>query len=436
MQLRTSVLSSLVVLSGAFATLACSSDSADPPPDGTPSECTVTVEPGDNDAETIQSAIDEKIETGDTLCFAPGTYKLDDHIVLGGASKVKFVGTGKSRDDVLLDFSSQKSGKEGILVTTDDFTIENLWVKNTAGNGVQVQGSTNATFKNIKVGWDEPSDEENNPLSGGYAIYPTGVTNAVIVDSEMYGASDAGLYAGQCIGVIAHGNKSHGNVLGIEIENTTGADIYDNDVYDNTTGFLLDLLPNLQKKDAKQYLVHDNHVHDNNHPNFAERNTVAATAPKGTGFLVLAASEVEVTGNQVENNEGVAAMIVSYDIIDILAALNGGTPAAPDPTTSRWPSSIYFHGNEYQNNGTAPEDALLFLAAGADGAKTIDQYVLWDGILGPDHADDAAAKICVGDPEKDAFMNYHADTSEFDYSKYTTDTTDHECTISVPPLGH
>jgi parallel beta-helix repeat protein len=375
----------------------------------------VTVKPGSGDAETIQSAIDGDIKSGDTLCFSPGTYELDDHLVLSGATDVTFRGTGKSRDDVLLDFSSQTSGKEGVLVSTEGFTIENLWVKNTKGNGVQVQGTENATFRNIKVGWDEPADENNNPLSGGYAIYPTGVTNAVIEDSETYGASDAGLYAGQCHNVIAHGNKSHGNVLGIEIENTTGADIFENEVYDNTTGFLLDLLPNLDKTDAKQYLVHDNHVHDNNHANFAEANSVAATAPAGTGVLV---------------------MIVSYDIIDIIASLNGGTPAARDPDTSRWPQGIYVHANTYENNGTKPSGTLDVLAQGPEGAKTIDQLVLWDGILGPDHANDVAAKICVGAPEKDAFMNFHADTSLVEPSGWTYETTDHQCTLSVPPLEH
>ena len=86
-------------------------------------------------------------------------------------------------------------------------------------------------------------------------------------------------------------------MLGIEIENTIGADVHDNDVYNNTTGFLLDLLPDLQQKIATDYLVHDNNVHDNNHVNFAQKNTLAATAPQGTGILVLASSHVEITGN-------------------------------------------------------------------------------------------------------------------------------------------
>jgi len=51
---------------------------------------------------------------------------------------------------------------------------------------------------------------------------------------------------------------------------------------------LLDLLPELQQKDAHSYHVHDNKIHDNNLPNFAEKNTLAGTSPQGTGILVLA----------------------------------------------------------------------------------------------------------------------------------------------------
>lgn len=442
MQLRSPLITSLFLASATLAT-ACSSDDDKKPavPEGgaggggsDASTCDVTLSPSDNDAETIQSALDSEVKTGDTVCFSPGTYRLDDHIVLGGASRVTFRGTGASRDDVLLDFSTQTSGKEGVLIQTDFFTIENLWIKNTKGNGIQVQAD-DSVFRNVKVGWDEPADANNNPLSGGYAIYPTGCKRTLIEDSEVYGASDAGIYAGQCEHVIARRNDSHGNVLGIEIENTTDADVYENKVHGNTTGFLLDLLPNLPKKDSKRYLVHDNDVYDNNLPNFAEKNTVAATAPAGTGVLVLAATEVEIKNNKIHDNEGVAVMIVSYDIIDIIAALNGQEPAAADPETPRWPEGIYVHGNTYTNNGTKPTGSLAILAqAGEGGTPTIDQHVLWDGILGPGHDSVPDARICLGSPESGSFLNFHGDTSNFDPKNFTTDTSEHDCTLTVPPL--
>jgi parallel beta-helix repeat protein len=398
---------------------------------GDASGCDVVLAPSDDDTQTIQSALDNDVKTGNTVCFGPGTYKLTDHIALSGSQNVTFRGTGATRDDVLFDFSGQTNGKEGVLVTTDHFTIENLSVKNTGGNGIQVQAN-DSTFRNIKVGWDRSVGDAGTPVSGGYAIYPTGCVNTLIVDSEVYGASDAGVYAGQCEHVIAHGNDSHGNVLGIEIENTTDADIYDNEVHDNTTGFLLDLLPNLTKKTSTGYLVHDNHVYGNNRPNFAVKGSTAASAASGTGILVLAAKDIEITGNEIEGNDSAPVFIVSYDII----ALIGGGGEKADPETNRYPARIYVHDNTYSKNGGAPKDSSALLATGPDGGtKTIDSLVLWDGILDADaKATEASTKICVSGPEAKGFLNFHADASLLDPSGWTTDITDHQCTLTVPPL--
>jgi parallel beta-helix repeat protein len=222
-------------------------------------------------------------------------------------------------------------------------------------------------------------------------------------------------------------------VLGIEVENTTRAEIYDNEVYDNTTGFLLDLLPNLPKKNSTDYYVHDNHVYDNDRANFAEKNSTASSAPAGTGILVLAATNVEITKNLVENNDSAGVLIVSYDIIDIITTVNGGTPQAKDPETPRWPHDIYVHDNTYKGNGTAPKESLALLAQGPDGGQTIDYSVLWDGILAPDATDVASTKICVGSPEKTSFLNFHADTSLLNSKGWTTDTSDNQCEVTVKP---
>src|SRR5262249_49219147 len=234
-------------------------------------DCDVTVETSTNDLSTVQGALDSKIKTGNTLCFSPGTYKFKNHLTLSGAADVTFRGTGGTRDAVVLDFTGQTNGDEGVLVTTDGFTIENLSIKHTQGNGIKVQAD-NSVFRNIKVGWDSHDLKDGGPTSGAYAIYPTGCKNTLMENNEVYGAADAGIYAGQCQHVIARNNDSHDNVLGIEIENTIDADVHDNDVHGNTTGFLLDLLPDLQQKTAQGYLVHDNHVHDNNAVNFAQKN--------------------------------------------------------------------------------------------------------------------------------------------------------------------
>ena len=249
-------------------------------------------------------------------------------------------------------------------------------IKNTIGNGITVQAN-DSHFDNIKVGWDRsinPSTAPDaGPLSGGYAIYPTECDHTVMDHNEVYGAADAGIYAGQCQHVVAHDNESHNNVLGIEVENTIGAEVYDNNVHDNATGFLLDLLPNLQQKISEDYHYYGNNVHDNNGPNFGQKGTRWRPRRRpGTGMLVLAATKVEITGNTLQNNGGVAVLIVSYDIIDDLAVLNGGQKSTPDPTTPRWPQQIYVHDNTFSNNGGDPQGPYDVLTTATDGRQEDD----------------------------------------------------------------
>jgi parallel beta-helix repeat protein len=410
-------------------------------PDG--AKCSTTLKPSADDQSTVQGALDS-VKTGDTLCLTPGTYKFTNHLTLAKAASITFVGTGAKRDDVLLDFTGQTSGDEGVLVTTDGFTIENLSIKNTQGNGIKVQAD-NSVFRNIKVGWDRSGLVDGGPVSGGYAIYPTGCKNTLMENNEAYGAADAGIYTGQCNHVIARNNDSHDNVLGIEIENTIDAEVYGNEVHGNTTGFLLDLLPDLQQRTNRNYLVHDNHVYGNNLPNFAQKNTLAASAPQGTGILVLASRVAEITKNNVEDNGGVAIIVLSYDIIDVLAVINGGMASTPDPATSRWPEKIYIHDNTFSGNGNDPQGTYgLFAVASDAGKKTIPYTVLWDGILNPHGyyngddaggATDADAKICLGTTEQKGFLNFKGGDPKtlVDPKAWSTDTKPHQCTL--PPVS-
>ena len=402
--------------------------------------CDVTLAPSSDDLTTIQGALDSKVKTGNTVCFSKGTYKLKNHLTLSAAKNVTFVGTGSTRDDVVLDFTGQTNGDEGVLVTTDGFTIENLSIKNTAGNGIKVQAD-NSVFRNIKVGWDNAGLADGGPTSGAYAIYPTGCDHTLMENNEVYGAADAGIYAGQCKHVIARNNDTHDNVLGLEVENTIDAEVYGNEIHGNSTGLLLDLLPDLQQKTTHNYLVHDNNVHDNNLKNFGQPNTLAATAPQGTGVLVLAARDVELKNNDIENNDGVPLIVVSYDIIDLLAVLNGGKASTPDPTTSRWPRRIYIHDNTFKGNGANPQGTYGVFASGPDGGKTVPYNVLWDGILDPrgygdagtDGGTEEGAQICLGKSEQAAFVNFHGDKSLLDPKGWSTATDAHQCTLPALP---
>ena len=87
----------------------------------------------------------------------------------------------------------------------------------------------------------------------------------------MRGASDAGIYVGQSANVVVRRNEAWENVAGIEIENTTGADVYGNRAHGNTGGLLVFSLPELPVKDGRDARVYDNDITDNTCPTSARK---------------------------------------------------------------------------------------------------------------------------------------------------------------------
>src|SRR3546814_1516361 len=83
-------------------------------------------------------------------------------------------------------------------------------------------------MRRVRAEWTGGPSTDN----GAYGLYPVQVDNVLIEDSVVKGASDAGIYVGQSTNIIVRNNRAEGNVAGIEIENSTGADVYGN----TTTG--------------------------------------------------------------------------------------------------------------------------------------------------------------------------------------------------------
>jgi len=395
----------LIVLSLAFIVPALGACSDDP----APSEYDFVLAPSDNDHEALQTAFIEA-KSGAVIGLEPGTYRFTRELNLSNAADVTLKGTGATRDQVVLDFAGQTEGDDGLTVTAPGFTIENLWIKNSPGNGV-VAHAEDSTFRNIKVSWDAGSVTEN----GFYAIYPTDCKRTLIENVEVTGASDAGIYVGSCEYAIVRDSKVYGNVAGLEIENTLRADVYDNEVYDNTVGIAALLLPGLKIKDNAWVLIRDNNVYDNNRPNFATAGTVIAAVPVGLGVLVLAGHDIEVRDNIIKDNDNTGVLVVSYRIFEILS----GT-TLDDPEMNPFVKRVYVHSNTFADNGRAPSGALDVLAQPAL------EDVLWDGIL---EAVGADAEICLGDTPA-SFRNFNAPGG---FQEQSTDTTPHKCSLDPLP---
>jgi parallel beta-helix repeat protein len=374
--------------------------------------CSTVLRPGPEDTTALQTAFIEAA-SGDTVCLCPGNYAIDNELSVA-VPNLTIKGLGATPDATVLDFAGQQ-GNHGIDATGNGFAVENVWVKNTTGNGIVVTGAEGVTFRKLKVTWDAGSVTEN----GAYAVYPVSSTNVLIEETEVIGAADAGIYVGQCEDVIVRNSNVHGNVAGIEIENTTRAYVHDNEAWDNTAGILVFVLPNLEKKDGLDALVSNNHVHANNRENFAEPGTIVASVPPGTGLLLLAADNTEITGNRIENNHSAGTLVLSYEILKLV--LEGVTD---DPGTDPYPEKIHIHANTFMGNGAEPQGILAALGV------TPLESIVWDGL---EDAAKSGAELCLGTTDLPTFRSMNG--NPLDATTHTTDATPHACSLPpVPPV--
>jgi parallel beta-helix repeat protein len=325
---------------------------------GTAQAKMIHVGPGGNAHETLQTALIEA-QPGDTVHIAAGRYALADGLSLDvHGVTVKGDGPGAT----ILDFTAQKGEGEGLLITSNNVVVRDLGIENPAGNGVKSKGSDGIALVNLRVEWTGGPKSTN----GAYGLYPVSSRNVLIDRSVVKGASDAGIYVGQSQNIIVRASRAEMNVAGIEIENSYDADVIGNTATNNAGGILVFDLPDLPQQGGRNVRLHDNQVIANNHVNFAAPGNIVAGVPSGTGIMVMANSNVLVTGNHVMGNNGNGVMIVAY------------TQAFTDKAYNPLPRGVRVAGNHFMDNGKSPAFAGGKEIAAAVGGTL--PPVLWDGV--------------------------------------------------------
>jgi parallel beta-helix repeat protein len=265
-----------------------------------------------------------------------------DNIVLRGQGMSAEGGT-------VLNFAEQSSGSQGILATGNNFVVEDLAVEDTPGDGIKMVGSDGVTVRRVRVEWTNGPDVDNGP----YGLYPVQTRNVLIEDSEVRGASDAGVYVGQSEIIVVRRNYVYENVAGIEIENSKFADVYENNTTGNTAGILVFDLPGPTVQGGEATRVFNNMMVNNNEPNFAPAGNIVGSVPAGIGLMILANDDIEVFGNTITGNVSLGTLIVSYYFTN---------PNISKPSYDPVPEKIYIHDNNMSNNGSDPQDDAELIA--------------------------------------------------------------------------
>lgn len=338
----------------------------------------------------FQSVLLEQLidaEPGDVITIPAGVYEFDRSLMLT-VDGVTIRGAGM--DETVLNFQNQVAGAEGLLVTANDFTLENLAIEDTIGDAVKVNGGRNIVIRGVRVEWTGGYATEN----GAYGLYPVQTENVLIEDSVAIGASDAGIYVGQSRNITVRNNRAEYNVAGIEVENSVGADVYGNTATNNTGGILVFNMPNLPQR-GHLTRVYDNDVFANNTENFGHEGTPVASVPAGSGIVINSNDEVEIFNNRIADNNTANIIISSLHS-------TGYSDYAVQPDFDPYPETIWIHSNTFSGGGSSPDGldltALKVLLFGLNGSLP---DILFDGYLDADKLVDgalpAALRICVDD---------------------------------------
>ena len=300
--------------------------------------------------QSIQAAINAAA-SGAVIQIEPGTYSEALTVDKPGLRIVGRGGDGKPG----VVIRNPGGADDGITVSQNSagFSLENVTVRDFGENGVVLNGVDKFLLRRITA-----------ISNGEYGLFPVFSSHGVIERCTVTGHSDAGIYVGQSTDVEVRRSTANGNVLGIEIENSTRVSVLDNESYDNVVGVMVVLLPGLTVKTSSGVRVFRNRVHDNNRPNFGHPGELESFVPTGSGILVVGVDRAVIDDNVVTGNQFVGVGLGSSLILGALAGLPPEAFADIEPN----PDGTRITNNHVTGNGGI--SSIPFLPA-------VD--LLWDG---------------------------------------------------------
>lgn len=360
---------------------------------------------------------------GSTITLPAGQFQLISTLSLEGKKDIVIRGAGM--DQTILSFAGQQEGAEGIHVSNaQNIRIEHLTVQDTKGDGIKAMHVNGITFHRVKAEWTGTPGADN----GAYGLYPVQCEQVLVDSSVAIGASDAGIYVGQSHHIVVKNSLARHNVAGIEIENSTHAEVFNNECTENTGGILVFDLPDLIVKKGGHVKVYNNNIHHNNYPNFAPKGNIVAKVPQGTGVMILATSNVDVFNNKIHYNNSIGTSIVSYFMTE---------NPIKDSVYQPYPSAISIHDNDYLRDKVKFQGkgrfGLMFRYKLRFGKRVPD--IIYDGILKNEWKDgsdryQAPYRICIRNNQNAGFANIDAGNK---FKNISRDMAAYDCTLTREP---
>ena len=318
-----------------------------------------TIQPGPLSYEEIQKALILS-KPGDIIKLGEGVFEFEDGLSLD-INNVTISGEGINK--TILSFKNQKSGAEGLMITSNGVILKDFAVEDTIGDAIVVKGAKGISFIRVRTEWTGGPKESN----GAYGFYPVQSTDVLIDGCIAIGASDAGIYVGQSERIKVLNSIARYNVAGIEIENSFFAEVIGNISEHNTGGILVFDLPDLPQQGGHHILVENNIVRNNDTENFAPEGNIVGNTPNGTGIMVMANQFVEIKNNEIKNNATAGILIASYQ------------DEAEDKNYNPIASNVFIHGNSLINNGFNVDKDRASPISEVINGKVPD--IIWDGVV-------------------------------------------------------
>jgi parallel beta-helix repeat protein len=320
-------------------------------------EAPAAIAPGAEAYAQLQTRLQDA-KPGDVIEIGEGVFDFTNGLSLD-VDNVTLKGAGQ--DKTILSFKGQSGAGEGLLVTSDGVTLTGFTMQDTKGDGIKSKGADNIVYKDLKVEWTGGPKAEN----GAYGVYPVESKNILIDGVTVSGASDAGIYVGQSDNIIVRNSRAEYNVAGIEIENSSRADVYDNVATHNAGGILVFDLPNLPVMGGNSTRVFRNQIIENDTPNFAPPGNIVANVPTGSGLMLLANKNVHVFENTFDKNQTAHILVLAYSY------------PYEDETYNPLPRDFVIRDNTYGEGGNDPQGRFKELAPALGGKLPA---IVWDGV--------------------------------------------------------